>query len=157
IRAVYTVLCLALPAASAHFVLNYPTSIGFDDEKMAEGPCGSFDATDRSKGVTKWSVGGSNIAVLSTHGRVTWEFNVALASDPTKFLPLVQEFGQSGAGYICFKGVPGFASWVGQPVVLQVVQHGHDGLLYQCAAIEFVPGGPDPAQDSCTNSNGVVI
>jgi len=130
-RAANIILCLGVSVVSAHFVLDYPTSIGFDDEKLTEGPCGSFNPTDRSKGVTKWSVGGSNIGVLSTHGRVTWQFNVALASDPTKFLPLVQEFGQTGVGNICFKGVAGFASWVGQPAVLQVVQHGHDGVLYQ--------------------------
>jgi len=151
------VLWLAATAASAHFVLDYPTSIGFDDEKLDQGPCGSFSATIRTKGVTRWSVDGSNIAVLTTHGRVTWELNVALVDNPTEWRPLVREFGQTGVGNVCFRGVPGLAAWIGQPAVLQVVQHGHHGVLYQCAAIEMVAGGPDTVPSGCTNSNGVSI
>ncbi|KAK0701284.1 hypothetical protein B0H67DRAFT_468260, partial [Lasiosphaeris hirsuta] len=148
---------LAVSAASAHYVLDYPTRIGFDDEKLDQAPCGSFDPTDRSAGVTKWSIGGSNIAVTSTHARVRWQFNVALVSDPTRWLPLVKEFGQTGVGNVCFKGVPGISAWANQQAVLQVIQYGHDGVLYQCAAIEIVAGGPDPVPNSCKNSNGISI
>ncbi len=131
-RTVNTLPYLAATAAvSAHFVLEHPTSIGFDDEKLGQGPCGSFNPTDRSKGVSEWSVGGDNIAVISTHGRVTWEFNIALVSEPTTWIPLIQPVGQRGVGNICFKGIPGYAAWIGRPAVLQVVQHGHDGDLYQ--------------------------
>ncbi|KAK0656914.1 hypothetical protein B0T16DRAFT_308114, partial [Cercophora newfieldiana] len=157
-RTVNIVHCLvAATAASAHFALEIPTSIGFNDEKLNESPCGSFDPTDRSKGVTKWSVEGGNIGVISTHGKVTWEINAALVSEPTKWLPLVREFAQSGVGSVCIQRVPGFSAWIGKPVVLQIVQHGHDGDLYQCAAIEFTAGGPDSVPSGCTNSNGVTM
>ncbi len=128
-----SILCLLATTVTGHFVLDYPTSIGFDDEKLVEGPCGSFDPTDRSAGVTKWSLGGSNIAIISTHDHVTWELNVALTSAPTNWLPLVQQFGQEGVGNICLQNVPAsaFSAWVGKPAILQVVQHGHDGTLYQ--------------------------
>jgi hypothetical protein len=118
-------------ATRAHFVLQLPTSIGFDDSREDQGPCGSFDPTDRSKGITDWSVAGDNIAVLSTHTSVTWELNVALASSPGTWVPLVQPFAQRGVGSICFKAIPGFSAWTGQPAVLQVIQHGPDGILYQ--------------------------
>lgn len=130
-RAANIVHCLAATTALAHFVLEIPTSIGFDDEKLDQGPCGSFDATDRSKGIAKWSVGGGNIGVISTHGRVTWEINVALVSEPTRWLPLLQEFAQSGVGNVCIQRVPGFSAWIGRPVVLQIIQHAHDGSLHQ--------------------------
>ncbi|KAK3376455.1 hypothetical protein B0T24DRAFT_525482 [Lasiosphaeria ovina] len=153
--------------ASAHFVLQIPTSLGFDDELEATGPCGSFDPTDRSKGVSGWSVNGGNVGVLSTHTSVTWELNAALLSAPTTWLPLVQTFAQKGVGNVCFAKVPGFAAWAGQDAVLQVIQHGPDGALYQaspffsslglCAAIKFVAGGPDAVPGDCNTSSGVSI
>ncbi|KAK0622626.1 hypothetical protein B0T14DRAFT_408767, partial [Immersiella caudata] len=147
----------AASAVSAHFVLETPTSLGFNDEKLGESPCGSFDPTDRSKGVAKWSVGGGNVGVISTHGSVTWQINAALVSEPTKWLPLVREFAQTGVGNVCIQRVPGFSAWIGQPVVVQIIQHGHDGVLHQCAAIEFIAGGPDPVPADCKNSNSVTI
>ncbi|KAK0713311.1 hypothetical protein B0T26DRAFT_742078 [Lasiosphaeria miniovina] len=151
-------------SASAHFVLQIPTSLGFDDELEATGPCGSFDPTDRSKGVSGWSVNGGNVGVLSTHTSVTWELNVALLSAPTTWLPLVQTFAQKGVGNVCFAKVPGFAAWADQDAVLQVIQHGPDGDLYQASpfflsrfAIKFVTGGPDAVPGDCTTSSGVSI
>jgi hypothetical protein len=116
----FFILCLLATAVTSHFMLDYPTSIGFDDEKLTEGPCGSFYPANRSAGVTRWSTGGSNIAIISTHDHVTWELNVALASAPTTWLPLVQQFGQVGVGNVCFQRVPAsaFSVWMGKLAIL---------------------------------------
>lgn len=147
------VICAA--TVNAHFVLQIPTSLGFNDDSESTAPCGSFDPADRSKGVTDWKVGGDSIGVLTTHTSVTWEFNAALVSDINTWVPLVQSFTQTGVGTVCFSGVPGFSAWVGKPAVLQVLAHSPDGILYQCAAIQFVAGGPGSAPSGCITSSGV--
>ncbi|KAK3938584.1 hypothetical protein QBC46DRAFT_317401 [Diplogelasinospora grovesii] len=145
----------ALRFASAHFTLQIPTAIGLDDGKEATSPCGNSNPANRSAGVSNWGISGSNVGVMSTDPSVTWELNAALLSDPTKFVPLVQKFAQNGAGEICFPKIPAPAEWEGKDGVLQVVQHGPDGDLYQCAAIRFVPGGPDAVPAGCTNAAAV--
>ncbi|KAH8650809.1 hypothetical protein BGZ60DRAFT_350022, partial [Tricladium varicosporioides] len=142
-------------SSSAHFVLQIPTSLGFDDALETTGPCGSFTPTDRSTGVTSWPVEGSSIGVLTTHTQVTWNFKAALLSDPTNFVSLVHDVSQKGVGSVCFPSIPGNPSWVGQDAILQVIQNGVDGTLFQCAAIKFAAGGPASVPSSCTNSTGV--
>ena len=122
---------------NAHFVLFNPVSLGYDDEHEDQGPCGTFDPTDRSTGVTDWPIGGNFINVLSTHTSVTWEFNAALISDVTNFVPLTPTLKQTGVGFFCEPQIPGNPDWVGQDAVLQVVQRGPDGVLYQ---VRTVPG-----------------
>lgn len=126
------VAVLALAAGGcAHFVLQIPTSLGFDDALEATGPCGSFKPTDRSTGVTTWPVGGGSVGVLTTHTQVTWNFKAALLSDPANFVSLVHDVSQKGVGSVCFPSIPGNPNWVGQDAVLQVIQNGVDGTLYQ--------------------------
>ncbi|KAI9655257.1 MAG: hypothetical protein M1829_000670 [Trizodia sp. TS-e1964] len=125
---------LVLSAATiveAHFVLQIPTSLGFDDSVEATGPCGSFNPTDRSTGVTNWPIAGAPIGILSTHTQVEWQIKAALVSDTTSWTDLVPHISQTGVGSFCFASVPGLAAWVGKPAVLQVIQIGGDGTLYQ--------------------------
>jgi hypothetical protein len=118
--------------STAHFVLMIPTSLGYDDEKESQAPCGSYNPLDRSTGVTDWPVGGHSVGLLSTHGSVTWEINAALISGgATTFVPLVLPFAQRGVGDVCFGAVPGNPAWVGQDAVVQLIQHAPDGNLYQ--------------------------
>jgi len=126
----YSLVLGLASAASAHFVLQTPVGIGYDDAKELEGPCGGFSASDRGT-VNNWAVGGDSVGGLTTHPSVTWEFNVALLSD-LSFRPLVNPFRQSaGVGNFCFSGIRGFEAWVGRDVVLQVIQNAPDGRLYQ--------------------------
>lgn len=46
-------------------------------------------------------------------------------------MPISQDVDQTGVGNFCFGNVPGNSAWVGQDAVLQVVQIGADGTLYQ--------------------------
>ncbi|KAK4938242.1 hypothetical protein LTR28_009648 [Elasticomyces elasticus] len=117
--------------ANAHFVLQVPTSLGFDDGKESESPCGSFDPTGRSTGVTDWALGGNPVELLTTHTRGTWDIKVALLSDVTKFVSLLPVVDQSGVGTFCLPAVPGKAEWVGSDAVLQITQSSPDGMLYQ--------------------------
>lgn len=66
--------------AVAHFVLQLPASLGFNDETETTGPCDGFDPTNRDT-VTFWPTGGYPVLVLSTHEDVTWDYSFALVSD----------------------------------------------------------------------------
>jgi hypothetical protein len=76
------VLLLACIAshATAHFVLQLPASLGFNDTLETMSPCDSFDPTNRDT-VTFWPTGGYPVLVLTTHEDVTWDYNFALVSD----------------------------------------------------------------------------
>lgn len=157
-QAVLGVVALAAGAAHAHFVLQIPTSLGYDDEKLLESPCGSFNPLDRSKGVADWPVLGQAVSVISTHGNVEWEVNAALIPEgggALEWVPIVVPFRQQGVGFVCFESVPGHPDWVGRDAVVQLVQHAVDGNLHQCAAVKFVAGGPGSVPGDCENTSGV--
>lgn len=117
--------------ASSHFLLNYPNSLGFDDEKEDEGPCGSFNVTFDN--ATDFHVNGDAIALTSTHPEADWLFRATLdktgmGNNWTDLLPVVH---QQGLGQYCEPSLTVPANWAGQSGVVQVIQHGDDGSLYQ--------------------------
>jgi hypothetical protein len=117
--------------ASTHFILTIPTSLGFDDDNEVVTPCGGFNATNRDV-VTNWHIKGDVIAVLTTHEAVTWEYKAALISDLDRWIHLTPTLNQTGVGDFCEPTIPGLGGrWLNKPVVLQVIQHGPDGILYQ--------------------------
>jgi hypothetical protein len=131
-------LLLALSAVTkSHFVLQVPTSLGFDDDAEGTGPCGGFDATTRTN-VTNWPIKGGSIGVLTTHTEVTWEFKAALVSNLNNWVSLTPVLHQTGVGLFCEPTIPGKASWVGKKAVLQVIQHGDDGDLFQVSYLAFI-------------------
>jgi hypothetical protein len=121
---------LATPI-TAHFILQIPTSIGYDDTNEGIAPCGNFNASDRSKGVKTWPVGGSAIKVLTTHTSVTWEYKMALLSNTASWTSVTPLLYQSGVPYFCEPQIPAPAAWAGLDAVLQVIQHTSHGDLYQ--------------------------
>jgi len=167
--------------AHAHFVLQVPTSLGFDDAKEGTAPCGNLDIKDRSKGVTEWPTGGYPIQIISTHPDAEWEIQAALLNDTGTFKKLVPRVRQKGLGTFCMPQVPGLAAWKGQDAVFQMIQHAVDGALYQvrepreavllppsssqrcapcsprsqCAAVKFVDGAAGAVPSSCKNSTDV--
>jgi hypothetical protein len=116
---------------SGHFLLNYPQSIGFDDDKEDGGPCGGF-TPDFSKNVVDFHVGGDAIAVKLTHPQGNWLFRVTTdekaQSGWEQIFPIVQ---QSGLGDFCEPQVTVPSKFVGKKGVLSVVSSATDGLLYQ--------------------------
>ena len=59
-------LCLAAAVSqtSAHFLLNYPSTIGFDDSLEADAPCGSFTPDFSTDNVTDYHVSGDVLAMF---------------------------------------------------------------------------------------------
>ncbi|KAF2475595.1 uncharacterized protein BDR25DRAFT_340289 [Lindgomyces ingoldianus] len=140
--------------ADAHFVLQLPPSLGFNDVKEGEGPCGSFSINNRDK-VTEWPVGGYPISLLTTHTKAKLTYWTALANSTDKLVDLIPQMNQMGVGDFCLPTVPGKKEWVGQDAVVQIVQEAADGSLYQCAAVKFTDGDAAAVPSSCKNSTGV--
>ena len=125
-------LVLAISPSTAHFLLNYPPTIGFDDSLEGTPPCGSFTVQFGTNNVTDFHVGGNAIAVTSIHPQATWLFRATLdltaTSNWTSLLPAVQ---QTGLGDYCEPDVTVPSSWAGQKGVIGVVQDAPDGILFQ--------------------------
>jgi len=118
--------------STAHFLLNYPPTIGFDDALEATPPCGSFHVNFTTDNVTDFHVGGDSLAMTSIHPQATWLFRATL--DQTaggNFTTLLPADRQTGLGDYCERDVMVPASFAGSKGVIQVVQDAPDGILYQ--------------------------
>ncbi|KIX07360.1 uncharacterized protein Z518_02013 [Rhinocladiella mackenziei CBS 650.93] len=143
-------------SSSAHFILQYPTSLGFDDEAEGTSPCGGFDPTFNSTDDDSIPVGGFPVSMMSTHPASNWLFRVTLDHQApfnwTNLLPVVDE---TGLGQFCLPNLKAPDSFAGQSGLVQVIQQGPDGILYQCAAVNFVTGVNTTVSSSCTNVTGL--
>jgi hypothetical protein len=57
-------IALCITQCSAHFLLNYPPTIGFDDSLETTAPCGSFTVDFSTDNVTDFHVGGDTLAMV---------------------------------------------------------------------------------------------
>jgi len=137
-----TLFLLVAPAtlaavASAHFVLEVPTSVGYEDMREGTAPCGGFEPTRRDA-VTDWPVAGAPLKLISTHPRSRFTVRIALlpntTAGPLTFSAMLPVIQQSGLGWLCLPSLPGIAAWEGQDAVLQVTQVATDGELFQVSA-----------------------
>lgn len=124
-----------LPAALGHFILNYPNSLGFDDDQEGTGPCGGFPITFNAND-TNVTVGNFAVASLSTHPQANWLFRATLSTQEpfnwTNILPIVS---QSGLGNFCIPALSVPSNFVGQRGIIQVQQDAVDGVLYQVCSL----------------------
>jgi len=146
--------------ASAHFILNYPSSIGFSDDDEPTAPCGGFTPDLTKDNVTDFHVGGDTVYLSSFHPTITFLYRAtldttAMSGYQNLLASTVQVNGLNGN---CNPLVPAPASFVGKKGILQVVADSPDGVLYQCAAVNFVSGsGSAKGSGGCTNSSGVTM
>lgn len=131
--------------AAGHFNLNYPVSLGFNDDKESEGPCGGFQV-DFTGNVTNITVGNFPISLRSGHPQADWLFRVTLSkADPfnwTNLLPVVDE---TGLGFFCLENVMAPAEFAGKQGLVQVIQNAADGALYQVGSADWTT----PTQLTC--------
>ncbi|KAH8898399.1 hypothetical protein GQ53DRAFT_742459 [Thozetella sp. PMI_491] len=141
--------------ANAHFNLNAPPTIGFDEDSEGTAPCGGF-TPDFSKTLTDFHVGGEPIGTLLGHPQGNWLYRATLdqkaSGNWTQLFPIVM---QSGLGLFCETSVTAPSSWVGQKGVVSVVVDAPDGLLYQCAIVNFVSGTGTVDSSTCKNATAV--
>jgi len=145
-----------LQLSSAHFILQYPNSLGFDDDAEDEAPCGGLDVTFGAND-SSVPVGGFTVAMLSTHPQAQWLFRATLSQQApfnwTNILPIVEE---TGLGDFCIPTLTVPQDFAGQQGLIQVIQNAADGMLYQCAAVNFVDGVNSTVGVNCKNATGLV-
>jgi len=141
--------------ATAHFILQYPPSLGFDDDTEGTAPCGGFPVKFNASDADA-QVDGFPVSMLSVHPAADWLFRGTLDQKApfnwTDLLPVVSE---TGLGQFCIPDIKAPTSWSGKQGLVQVIQHGPDGILYQCAAVNFVTGSNTTVSSSCTNVTGL--
>ncbi|KNG86580.1 hypothetical protein ANOM_003838 [Aspergillus nomiae NRRL 13137] len=150
------------PLVSAHFKLNYPTSRGFDEDKMSQFPCsGLSQSSERTK--VSLSAGDLPVALTLGHAQTAVEVLLALGNDPgTNFnITLHPTFRVEGLGSFCLpnvtfdESVVGVKLTEGMNATLQVQSNGDpSGGLYACADIQFTEVDYS-APSSCSNNTGV--
>ncbi|KAH7342818.1 hypothetical protein BKA65DRAFT_504881 [Rhexocercosporidium sp. MPI-PUGE-AT-0058] len=150
------VAALLVSQTSAHFLLNYPESIGFDDDLEGSAPCGSFEVDFSKDNITNFHVGGDTIALRSTHADTKWLFRATVGTASSgNWTALSQVIQQSTLGSFCRSDIMVPESFVGQNGTIGIAADGPDGVLYQCAAVTFVAGTAPAVPSACSNSTGV--
>jgi hypothetical protein len=111
-------LAFWLAQVDAHFLLNYPTTVGFDDDLEATASCGGFDVSVAN--VTNFYVGGGSIALTFTHSASTGLFRATLDTKAAgNWSVLLPAIAQQTHGQFCEKSVTVPASFAGQQGVIQ--------------------------------------
>ena len=125
---------------SAHFLLNYPQTLGFDDDSEGESPCGGADIKF-SDNDTVVPVGGFPVALRSTHPEAAWLYRATTDQQApfnwTNILPVVN---QNGLGDFCLPMLKLPNSFTNHSGFIQVMQDAADGLLYQVMLFSFRQG-----------------
>ncbi|CZT19970.1 uncharacterized protein RCC_05827 [Ramularia collo-cygni] len=138
--------------AAAHFQLKYPAA-GFDDDLEGTGPCGGVTPVVDS-GSPEITVDQFAVQIFTSHPMGNFSFfattNVA---EPYNFTEIVPSVKTTGAGDFCLTSISLPSDWAGKQGILQVVDQGPDGVLYQCAPVRFVEGANSTAGPSCKNAS----
>jgi len=151
---------LLASVVSAHFVLLYPGGTEGqdpDEDKMTTAPCGGSPPKSDTSAVNDFHVGGDSVFMELLHPQAVWLFRGMVGSDATtnlsewtELVPFVQ---QTGEGDFCEPALAVPSSWAGQKGTIAVTADSPDGVLYQCAVVNFVSGTNSSA--TCKNGSSV--
>jgi len=150
---------LFLSSANAHFELNVPTSLEGDsmnEDLEGNAPCGG-GVPDLSKNTaTDFHVDGDSVGWLLAHPQANFLIRGTLdekaAGNWSQLFPIVQ---QSGRGNFCEPSVIVPKEWAGKKGFIAIGCAAPDGILYQCAAVNFVSGAVDKVPSTCTNGSSI--
>ena len=124
----------SLPLTSAHFLMVYPTSRGFDDAKIATFPCGGFDTVSKNR--TPFPLSGGEISLEMADTSSNIEVLIGLGNNVGNGFNQVirQTFAQTGEGNFCMTGFSLPTNLNGMNATIQVVTSSDDSAgLYNCA------------------------
>jgi len=123
-------LLAAVPAALAHFTLDFPPTTGFDEDQEPNAPCGGFNPS--SDNLTAWPLSGGEIALDSHHPTLTILYRAQLMG-ASSWINLTDGFVvMTGLGELCINPPVSLPSnWTGKAGVIQVIGQPPDGILYQ--------------------------
>jgi hypothetical protein len=119
------------PLAAAHFNLDYPPSLGFDEDIEGTSPCGGFPIAF-SDSDTQVQVDGFPVALVAGHPAAQVLIRGTLnQSAPFTWVDLLPVVAETGLNNFCIPDVVAPSSWAGKPGLVQVEYDGPDGPLFQ--------------------------
>ena len=162
-----TTLALA-GVSTAHFILLWPPTAGFDDDLEPTVPCGSFtpevNSTSPEVQTDRFA-----ISIKNVHPVGQWSFRGTTdTKSPYDFIEIVPLVKTTGIGDFCLDYMRVPSNWTGKDGVIQVVDNSPDGILYQvstsihqerllltfveCAPVKWVSGSNNTLGPACTNA-----
>ncbi|KAK4118412.1 hypothetical protein N657DRAFT_545880, partial [Parathielavia appendiculata] len=154
------IAALLSATAQAHFELIQPTSLegdSFNENLEANAPCGGGVADLSKNTATDFHVDGDAVGLLLGHAQANWLIRATLderaGGNWTQLFPIVT---QSGRGNFCEPSVTAPKEWVGKKGIIGIACAAPDGLLFQCAAVNFVEGA-NKAPSNCQNGSSVSL
>ncbi|KAF6827797.1 Uncharacterized protein CPLU01_08911 [Colletotrichum plurivorum] len=145
-------LLLLASTATAHFSLSVPKPLGDSDDKQGTKPCGGYTASP-SDAAVDFYIGGDAVGMENGHPQTNWLFRATLdqtaSGNWTQVFPVVL---QTGLGSFCEPSIVVPDDFAGKKGIIGVVAHSPDGLLYACAAVNFV-NSPAPSRSECKNAS----
>ncbi|KAK3368622.1 hypothetical protein B0H63DRAFT_528984 [Podospora didyma] len=159
LRSLVAAALLLVSSVNAHFLLLHPTSLEgteIDESKEGNAPCGANMPDLASSPSSEFHVGGDQVAVQLSHPQANWLIRGTLdgkaSGNWTQMFPIVK---QSGVGAFCEIAVVAPEAWVGKKGVISVAANAPDGILYQCAVVNFVSGTNTTLDSNCRNASSV--
>ena len=117
--------------SSAHFVLHWPPTAGFDDQQQTASPCDGFMPMVNSSS-PNITVDRFAIMIQNLHAFSEWGFRGTIDTmAPYDFTPIVPIVNTTGIGDFCLDHIRAPSNWAGNPGIIQVVDNARDGVLYQ--------------------------
>lgn len=116
---------------SAHFVLDWPPTAGFDDDNESNSPCGGATVSVNSSS-PQVNVDRFAASITVTHPSGNFAFYATTdTQEPYTFTKISQNVTSGAIGNFCenYLSVP--ESFAGKAGVLQVIDTSIDGVLYQ--------------------------
>ena len=117
--------------SSAHFILQWPPTAGFDDDAEPDSPCGGATVQVNSSS-PKVQVDQFAVQIFSSHPEAQWAFRVTTnTTEPHSFTEIVPTINSTGAGNFCLRSMSVPSDLAGQAGIIQVIDNSPDGVLYQ--------------------------
>ncbi|KAI7351970.1 hypothetical protein KC320_g4711 [Hortaea werneckii] len=140
--------------SSAHFILQWPPTAGFDDDGEPTGPCGGVDVTvDETS--PEVQVDRFAVQIQNGHPAGEWLFRATTDTEaPYNWTSIVPIVNTAGVGDFCLDSLSAPSSFEGKAGIIQVIDKAVDGMLYQCAPVNFVSGSNNTVGGNCNNVTG---
>ncbi|KAK0747356.1 hypothetical protein B0T21DRAFT_388448 [Apiosordaria backusii] len=149
-------LLLLSTTANAHFELHHPAPLTDESSKQATAPCGGGNPDIDQNTATDFHVNGDYVQIFNGHAQGNWLIRGTLdpkaAGDWEQLFPIVQ---QTGRGNFCEPAVTVPSEWVGKKGFVGISGNAGDGILYACAAVNFVSGSAPAPGSACVNGSSV--